>query len=193
LKGYKFIQANMTSKNGEAKWKLKEWKKFDGNLVMCSSGLHASPTPLTSLEYVYGDRWFIVEARGKILKDDDKFVASEMRLIKEIPVVKVVKWFAISCARSSLKYWNKKYPNDKRPLEAIEAAEDYLRKPTEENLKKLTAAESAAWSARSAAWSARSAARSAAWSAESAAWSAESAAKKSQNKILMKLIKEAIK
>ena len=168
MKGYKFIQKDMTSKNGDEKWKLGEWKKFDGELVICSSGFHASPTPLDSLEYIYGDRWVVIEAGGPILKDKDKFCSSEMRLVKEIPVKKVLCWFAIACARRCLKYWDKKHPNDKRPLEAIEAAENYLKKPTKLNLEKLVVAKSAAWSA----------------------WSAE---RKWQNKILVILIKGAKK
>ena len=182
IKGYKFIQKNMASKNGDCRWKLKEWKKFDGELKMCSQGFHASLTPLDSLKYIYGDMWFVAEARGKILKDDDKFAASEMRLAEEIPVKKVLCWFAIACARRSLKYWDKKYPNDKRPLKSIEAAEIYLKNPNTGNLNELKNAESAARSAWSAARSA--------WSAESAAWSAEI---KWQNEILLKLIKNNLR
>lgn len=93
--------------------------------------------------------------------------------------------FALSC----IDNFEKEYPDDKRPRQAIEAKQKWLRGEITE--RDLAAAESAAWSAvdlaesarsaawssaRSAAWStARSAAWSTAWSAESAAWSAESA------------------
>src|ERR1019366_3169361 len=93
---------------------------------------------------------------------------------------------ACECAKRVLVHFEKEYPKDMRPREAIDAALLYVQKPTAKN---KSAARSAAWSAarsaesaaRSAAWSAESAAWSAAWSAESAArsaaWSAESAAR----------------
>jgi hypothetical protein len=217
--GYKFIQSDMKSQSGDCGWKIGEWKKHEGYLKLCNSGFHACIRPLDSLGYVYGDRWFIVEARGKIRKGKDKFVASEMRLTKELDVKKILPWFAIACARRSLKYYEKQYPDDKRPLDAIEAAEKYLKNPTKENLEvlneKISAAWSArwaqsaarwaasaawsAWSARSAAWSAESAAQSA-WSARSAAWWARSAARwarsaerRWQNRMLEKIIREAMK
>jgi len=182
IKGFKFIQENMKSKNGKITWKVGEWQKHEGELEICNSGFHACIKPIDSLEYVYGNKFFLVEAKGKIIKGDDKFVASEMRLIKELPADKIFKRFAIACAKLCIKNYEKKYPNDKRPFEAIKAAEDYLDgkiKLAELN-EKLSAAESAAESAWSAA---ESAARSAARSAAESAWSAE-------NKILLKIIKE---
>jgi hypothetical protein len=171
--GYKWIKKDMTSAHGNLKWELGKWQKHDGGLSMCKAGFHACKTPLQSLEYIYGDRWFMVEYKGSIIKKDDKFVCTEMRLIKEIDVKKVMLPLACICARRSLKHFEDKYPKDDRPRKAIEAAETYIKNPTEKNRSAAESAESAAWSA---AWSAesaaRSAARSAAWSAESAAWSA---------------------
>jgi hypothetical protein len=219
IKGYKFIQSNMKSKNGNHTWELGKWYKEE-DLEICKKGFHACKKPLQSLDYVYGDKWFIVEARGKIIEEEDKFVASEMRLVKEIPIDKVVKRLAIFCAKQCLSNYEKEYPNDKRPFEAIKAAEDYYDGKI--SLNKLNEKISAAWSAKSAAesaaWSAESAAESAAWSAKSAAESAaksaesaaksaesaaesaksaesaaESAAKSAQNKYLLKLIKENLK
>jgi len=173
ITGYKFITKDMKSKDGIQAWKLGKWVKYDGKLELCKSGLHASETPLESLNYAYGDRWFKIEARGKINKDGAKFVASEMRLVQEIDVKKVLIRFAIICARESLPNYEKIYKDDLRPRQAIEATEAYLANPNKEN---ESAARSAAWSARSAAWSAESAVRSAESAAWSAAWSARSAA-----------------
>ena len=83
-------------------------------------------------------------------------------------------------AERTLENFEKQFPEDKRPREAIEAKRKFVKNEiTEEELSAAwsaawSAAESAAWSAWSAAWSARSAAWSAAWSARSAesAWSA---------------------
>jgi hypothetical protein len=86
-----------------------------------------------------------------------------------------------------LKYWTKEYPNDKRPAEAIQAAEDYLNGKI--TIAQLNEKEDAAWdAARAAAWAAW-----AAWdAARDAAWAARDAEQKWQNKILKQLIKEAI-
>jgi hypothetical protein len=206
MKGYKFIRSDMTSKNGDISWKKGEWKKHKGKIKLCDSGFHACRTALQSLSYVYGDKWFIVEARGDFEEDErDKFVCSEMRLLKELPIDRVVKLFAIRCAKRSLDNYEKIYPHDKRVRNAIQAAEDYLNGKIDiDNLTAAawsaaesarSAAESAAWSAAESARSAESAAESAAWSAaRSAAWSAESdaAEKKWQEKELEKIIKEVL-
>ncbi len=204
IKGYKFIQKNMKSQRGNLKWKVGEWIKHEGEIELCNEGLHACRTALQSLSYVYGDKWFIVEAKGKFKEEKgDKFVCSEMRLVKELPINKIVKLFAIRCAKRCLKHYEKEYPNDKRVFAAIEGAELYLDKKIK--LPELKKRIDAAWSARSAAWSAarsaesaarsawsaESAARSAAWSAARSAWSAaRSAEKKWQEKELEKIIAE---
>ena len=180
IKGYKFIESNMKSKNGNHTWKVGEWYKED-KIELCSKGFHACKEPLEALKFVYGDKFYLVEARGKIVKEtreneDKKFVASEMRLVSEISD-KVFKRFAIFCAKQCLSNYEKLNPNDKRPFEAIKAAEDYLDEKIE--LKELQEKISAAKSAESA--------------AGSAAWSARSAARSAQNKELKRLIKEDLR
>ena len=91
-------------------------------------------------------------------------------------VMLIAKTFAIDCAEQCLAEYEKKYPSDTRPRDAIIAARAYLVGSITK--EKLDAARSAAWSAarsaaESAAWSAARSAASAAWSAaRSAAWSA---------------------
>ena len=163
ITGYKFVKSDMRSANGsEPPWVLGEWRKHEGKLKPCESGYHASPTALESLQYTLGDRWFVVEAKGKVKKDGNKFVASEMRLVKEIPAKVVAVRFALASARRCLDKFEVKYPEDNRPRQAIEAAEAWVNDQTEEKRSAAwSAAESAARSAASAAWSAESAARSA--------------------------------
>jgi hypothetical protein len=91
--------------------------------------------------------------------------------------------YAIYAAEQVISLYEEKYPEDKRPRQAIEAARLCLDNPSEENKAAARSAAESAWSAWSAAeaaaWSAWSAAESAAWSARSAAesaWSARSAA-----------------
>ena len=87
---------------------------------------------------------------------------------------------AVFCSRECLSNFTANFPKDKRPLKAILAAENYIKKPSKKNAR---AAWNASWSAASAArraaesalWSAASAAESAAWSARSA-WNATESA-----------------
>jgi hypothetical protein len=79
--------------------------------------------------------------------------------------------YAIFNAEQCISKFEKEYPNDKRPRQAIEAAKRWLESPTEEN-------RSAVWSAteyvaRSATWSATAeSARSARSAAEAAGYAA---------------------
>ena len=197
IKCYRFVTKGLKSKNGSIKWKIGVWNKHEGELSLCEKGFHACKSPLDSLNNMYGTRWFLTEARGRIKEDSDKFVASEMRLVKEIPLKRVSVLFSVACARKCYPYWKKEYPNDSRVLDAILAVEDWLRNPCKKTLRVCknagSAARSATWSAESAAKSARSA-ESAAESARSAAWSAaESAERRWQERELKRIIKKALK
>ena len=206
ITAYKFVKEDMKSKNGDQKWEVGKWYKHEGELSICSSGFHACESPLSSLEYVYGDRWFVVEARGKIIRDGNKFVASEMRLVRELDVKKILVPFSYLCARRTLENFEKIFPKDDRPRKAIEAAEAYAKCPCEKHRSAALSVESAAWSAARSAesavrsamsaasaktsYAAWSAAWSAALSADSAAWSAE---RKWQEEQLLKLVKKSLK
>jgi len=156
---YKFLREGLKSQSGGLRWKLNEWQKTTGKIEMCNNGFHCSKQPYDAFSYVQGEILAEVEVRGKHLDGDNKECWEEMR------IVKAYKWqkndsvlLAIYAARLVLKIYEDKYPDDKRPREAIEAAEAYQKCPCE---KHKNAAESASWPAWSA-WSARSAARSAA-------------------------------
>jgi hypothetical protein len=221
-KRYKFLREGLKSENGNLEWKIDKWNKAEGKLVMCSQGLHACKDPYDAFSYVQGEILALVECRGKHLTVGNKECWREQR------VIKTYKWtkkdslrLAIYSAELCLNIFEKMYPEDKRPREAIEAAKKVLFKDTAKNRSAADSTSSAAWSAesaaRSAAWSAawsagsaaESAASSAAWSAgsaaesaaSSAAWSAarsaadstSSAAIKKIQKYFMKIVKEKMK
>ena len=115
--------------------------------------------------------------------------------------------FSVFCAEQVLDIFEKKFPDDKRPRLAIEAAKKVLVKDTAETRSAarsaarsavsaesaaLSVAESAARSAESAVWSANSAAwsaNSAVWSATSAAWSAALSVRSAvQEKLRLKIL-----
>jgi hypothetical protein len=88
--------------------------------------------------------------------------------------------FACRCAEHVLHFYEDKYPDDKRPRKAIEAARVCITDKSQEAIDARDAAGDAAWDAAgdaawAAAWAAR-AARDAAWAA---AWAAARAAAKS--------------
>ena len=120
--------------------------------------------------------WFISSAYGKFTIEQKK----------------QIDLLGCGWAMNCLSNFEDKYPEDKRPREAIEAKIEFLKgEITEEELSAAwSAAESAARSAaESAAWSAAwSAARSATWSAaRSATWSAaESAMEKELLELFLK-------
>ena len=166
---YKSIPENKIS--NDFKFAKNIWYKVDSSLVICSNGFHASENIINAMNFVNCGWIAKVEVRGESIIQYDKQCWSEMRIIEWH------KWtkkdsisLAIYAAELVLNNFEKKYPDDKRPREAIGAAKEVLKNDIEKN--------------RSAAWSAaRSAAESATWSAESAesaawsaAWSADSAA-----------------
>ena len=90
--------------------------------------------------------------------------------------------YAVFAAELVIDIFEKEFPDDKRPREAIEAAKRCIENPNEENKKEAANAARAACSASDSAadWAASRAAGSAslsAWSASSAAdWAADSSA-----------------
>ena len=141
-----------------SEWTIGEWRTVKAPTKECE-GLNCCENIVDAMGFVNMEVLAEVEIAGKTIVGDDKITCEKMRIIK------AWKWekkdsvtLAIYCDRLCLDNFEQMYPNDKRPREAIEAAEEWLKNPCEET-------ESAAWSAASAAWSAASAAWSAAWSA----------------------------
>ena len=84
---------------------------------------------------------------------------------------------AIICAKHVLKIFENKYPNDKRPRKAIEAALEWLKNPSENNRLAASAAyaDAAASAADAAAYAAAYAADAAAYAAAYASDAASAA------------------
>jgi len=180
-----------------------KWLPKVTDLGLCNSGYHGCKDG-DILEYLNANIYEI-ETRGKILDGDDKFTAQQIRLVR-----KRERWndvnarlFACDCAARSLKFFEKEYPEDKRPRECIEVARKFARgQVTQEELAAAgaaagDAARAAAWAAARAAAgeAARAAARAAAGEAAgAAAWAAAGAAawaaeRKWQTARLLKLLK----
>jgi hypothetical protein len=151
-----------------SEWQIKEWRMVSPPERECE-GLNCSEYIADAMGYVEMEVLAQVEIAGKVIKGDDKITSEKMRTLhaylwrKKDSVA-----MAVYAAELVIENFEKKFPNDKRPREAIEAAKAWIINPCESTV-------SAAWSAGSAASAARSAAWSAAWSA---ARSAASAARK---------------
>ena len=162
---YKFLNKNLKSTHGNLKWKIGEWKTAEGELSLCQNGFHCSKKIYQAFSYVPNEVLAKVEVRGKHIDEKDKEVWEEMR------IVKAWQWkkkdsveLAIYAAELVLDIYEKKYPEDKRPRQAIEAAKNWLKHPT---AHAAHAAHSAADAADAAA---HAAARAAAYAADAAAY-----------------------
>jgi len=201
---YRFVTEDLKSQHGEVQWVVGEWQKYNGKLELCVSGFHGCREPMHSLEYVYGDRWFLAEARGEIFEGRNKFCTSEMRLVKEVPI-KVIHQWMVDAAYRVLHIYEEKYPEDMRPRKALEAKQAWIDNSCEETTVAARAAtaatraaaeaeavaDAATWAAWAAAGAAAGVVRAGAWAAR-AAGAAEAAEKKWQREHLEYLMREAL-
>lgn len=137
-----------------------EWLVHEGEVIMCTSGLHASEQPYDALQYAPGHILHRVELDDVIDTQDDKVVARRRKIVATIDAAELLHAFARKQALSVIHLWN---------CPAI--TKQYLETGD-------VSMQGAAWSAaRSAAqYAAQNAARSAAGAARSAADAAQSAA-----------------
>jgi hypothetical protein len=148
---WKSMRTGLLSGSGNiGPWVKGAWRKHDGPLRMCHSGFHASENVIDEMGYVNAEVIAEVEVRGEHLKQDDKQVWEEMRIVKAYEWTKEDSVsLAIYAAELVIGIYEKKYPDDKRPRRAIEAAKAWLKDPTEENRRAASASSSAAAAASS--------------------------------------------
>ena len=159
------------------KFKKNKWYHQDGEIKCCCNGFHGSVMAIDAMHFVDCEVMALVEVKGEHEEEKDKECWSDMRVIKTYEWTKKdsVK-LAIYAAELVIENFEKKYPDDKRPREAIEASKKWLKYPTEKNRAAAYAAASAAYAAYAAASYAAYAACAAAAYAAYAASSASSAA-----------------
>jgi len=128
---WKSLKKGIVSARGDFKWELKKWYHEDGNIECCKKGFHASENIVNAISFVNCGVLAKVEVKGKNQKESDKQCWSDMK------IVKIYEWkkedsvrLAIFAAELVIDIFEKKYPNDKRPREAIEAAKNWLKNPT---------------------------------------------------------------
>ena len=161
----------------------------EGPIKLCEWGLHASERAIDALQYATGNMIGRVVLSGKIIRGNDKLVATHREYLWIADAEETLRSFARWAALQVIHLWNA--PDVVRRY--LESGDESLRDAVR------AAARDAAWdAARAAAWdaawaAARGAARGAAWAAawdpawdpaRGAAWAA--AARDAQNDELEK-------
>ena len=151
MKAYHFLKSDMTAGSGdEPPWKVGEERTYEGELELCQSGYHSSPTWYDCLAYAPGPMACIVEISGETIREKSKSVSRARKLINAVDASRELRLFACDCAERAMTRANWK---DERSWNAIRVARLYAEgNATEQELK--SAAWSAAWSAQLAAGSA---------------------------------------
>jgi hypothetical protein len=151
-----------------------------GELVPCKNGYHLCRRK--DIMQWLNESIYEAEYRGEIIKQDDKVVVREVRLLRKLNWNdKIARLFAADCAYRVLEIFERVHPDDSRPRQAIEAGRAFARgKIRQQDMDAaLAAALAAAWAAAGdAAWgAARDAARAAARAAaRDVTWAAARAA-----------------
>jgi len=103
--------------------------KYTGKepIKLCERGLHASVRLVDALQYAAGPVICRVELSGEIVRGNDKLVATERKCLWWIDATDVLWEMACWSAEQSLPIWEKYYPNDKRPHNAIKARRGWLK------------------------------------------------------------------
>ena len=142
-----------------------EWLEYDGIIKMCESGLHASPTPWTALQYAPGQFLHRVELEGDLIEhENDKSVGRRRKIVATIDATDLLRRFARSVALKVIHLWD-----------APAVVREYLETGDESkrDAARAAARDAARDAARAAAWdAARAAAWDAAWDAARAEYAA---------------------
>ena len=129
MKLYKSLKADIKSVYDDSQWEIGKWRKTE--CVELCHGFNASRNIIDAMSFVNMENLALVETKGKTFKSDDKITSESMR------IVRAWKWekkdsvaLAIYAAELVIDIFEKVYPDDKRPRNAIEAAKNYLKNPT---------------------------------------------------------------
>ena len=169
---YKFLRTGMKSNYDGSPWVMDKWRTVPAPTMECV-GLNCSRMIADALGYVRGEILAKVEYRGEVIDAHTKLTCGGMRVVKAWKWDKMISVkVAVFSARHVLPLYEKANPTDKRPREAIEAAEAWIKRPTKKNAAACSA--KAANSAKAA--KATNSAAAAAYAAADSAYAAYAAA-----------------
>jgi hypothetical protein len=159
---------------GSGQWPVEgEWLQVKGTLIPCERGLHVCKGEEQLLSWLGPAIWTVEVDGEQIELDEDmpKLVVRRARLVQRVETWndRTARLFAADCAERSVQSYERSYPNDQRPRDAVNTARRFANGNA--TAQELDAAGDAAWAAaRAAAWAAAGAAAGdAAWDA---AWAA---------------------
>lgn len=164
---------SLPTQNEDGSWTPGEWMpEAKGELTLCANGYHlAREQDLL--------RWlnasiYEAEPSEEMVEGDDKVVCRSVRLLRKTPWnQQTAVLFACDCAERVLPLFEREYPDDQRPRQAIETARKWVHGKA--TLEEVQAAADAAYTAYAAAYAANAAAY-AAYAANAAADAAAYAA-----------------
>jgi transcription termination factor NusB len=158
----------------KSEWIVGEYRKNPYPVKKECEGLNCSMHIVDAMGYVNCGVLAEVKIRGTAITGNTKITAQEMKIVKAWRWTKIDSVeMAIYAAELVIDHYEKDYPNDSRPRQAIEAAKAYLKDPTTANAAAHDAAYAAAHDAAAAA---HAAANAAAHAAAAAAYAAADAA-----------------
>lgn len=86
--------------------KAGEWLEYDGKIVICESGLHASRDPFDALRYAPGPMLHLVECERIVTEQDDKLVCARRRIIASKDATEGLRYFARMQALAAIHLWD---------------------------------------------------------------------------------------
>lgn len=151
--------------------RIGEWLVYEGKVVMCLSGLHASREPFDALRYAPGPFLHRVECDEIQDEGDDKLVCRRRKIVDTIDATDLLRYFARMQALSVVHLWDA--PNV--VLDYLMTGDESLRIATRAGARAAApdTARAATWAARAATWDAELTAGTAALDAAlDTAWAA---------------------
>jgi hypothetical protein len=176
---YKWLKPDRTTIYQGIKWpkRVGVWTP-DETPKLCASGWHlATHRGIAQHARTNAVLW-IAEGRGVQVAAEDKIAFTSARLVSQVGTLTqpiAVRW-AAECAQQVLNHYEDRYPDDKRPREAIDAALRWAKNPTETNAAAANAAANAAGTAYAAGTAANAAADAAGTAYHAYAYAAGTAA-----------------
>lgn len=127
-----------------------EWLEVEGELKPCERGLHVCREDQL-IHWLGPEIWEVEIDESELIDAGDKCVVRRARLLRRMEgwTEGTARLFAADCAERALGNFEARYPNDKHPRQAIQAARDYAEGRIDED--QLAAAWDAAWDAAGAA------------------------------------------
>lgn len=214
MKLYKFLRAGgeptlgtgrwSTPVNTQDGWTPGEWREVEGKLVACENALHGCREE-DLLGWISDELYLMEYAEPPEVHENNKVYGRKARLLSRVETwdERTARLFACDCTERVLPIFERRFPDDPRPRQAIATARRYA--DGEATADEVIAARDAAWAAtrittwdaawaaaRITTWDARAAARDAAWTAtRDAAWTATTrdAERKWQQARLMEYIR----